>query len=148
MVNRTTLLGYVGGEPTFKINQSGKEYASFSLATNEAWIDKASGEKKEKTEWHKIVVYTPHLISLVKKYIKKGTNLYLEGQLSYHDKVLTDGTRHTSAFVTLNLKGCIRILGSSKEKVEEVVAQPNNTAKSTPSQLLPVEEFIDDEIPF
>lgn len=80
-LNRASLIGRVGKAPQIKTLTSGKECAVFSLATSEVWKDKATGEKKEKTEWHSIVVYNVSLVQLVKKFVKKGSRLYVEGVL-------------------------------------------------------------------
>lgn len=80
-LNEVNLIGNVGKDPDIRSTQEGKEVASFTLATTDVWKDKLTGERREKTEWHKIVVFVPHLVSLVKSYVKKGTKLYLSGSL-------------------------------------------------------------------
>ncbi len=80
-LNKVTLIGFVGQDPEIRATQYGREIASFSLATTESWKDKSSGERKEKTEWHKIVVFSQGLTGIIKNYVKKGSKLYIEGSL-------------------------------------------------------------------
>ena len=77
MINKVTLLGNLGQDPEIRTTQGGKELASFSLATSETWKDKASGEKKTKSEWHKVVIFNDNLVNLVKNYTQKGSKIYL-----------------------------------------------------------------------
>ena len=80
-VNKVILLGNLGQDPDIRTMQNGKKVCTFSLATSDSWKDKETGEKKEKTEWHRVVVFNEGLIGVVESYIKKGTKLYLEGSL-------------------------------------------------------------------
>ena len=80
-VNKVILLGNLGQDPDIRTMQNGKKVCTFSLATSDSWKDKETGEKKEKTEWHRVVVFNEGLIGVVESYIKKGTKLYLEGAL-------------------------------------------------------------------
>lgn len=80
-LNEVRLIGNVGKDPDIRSTQEGKEVASFTLATSDIWRDKNTGERKEKTEWHKIVVFIPQLVSVIKSYVKKGTRLYITGSL-------------------------------------------------------------------
>ncbi len=80
-LNEVRLIGNVGKDPDIRTTQDGKEVASFTLATSDVWKNKLTGEKKERTEWHKIVVFIPQLVSVIKNYVKKGTRLYICGSL-------------------------------------------------------------------
>lgn len=80
-INKVVLIGNVGKDPEIRLTQDGKEIINFSLATSDSWRDKITGEKKEKTEWHKIVVFVPQLVQIIKNYIKKGSKVYIEGSL-------------------------------------------------------------------
>lgn len=80
-VNKVILVGNLGADPEIRAFQSGDEVANLSIATSESWKDKATGERKEKTEWHKVVVYNQALVTVCKNYLKKGAKLYIEGQL-------------------------------------------------------------------
>jgi single-strand DNA-binding protein len=82
MVNKVILIGNVGQDPVIASTNDGREVASFSMATSENWTDKSTGEKKEKVEWHRVVVFSQGLVDIVRKYVKKGSKLYVEGSLA------------------------------------------------------------------
>lgn len=79
-VNKVILIGAVAADPDVR-DLNGKQVASIKLATTESWRDKATGEKKERTEWHRVVVFNDHLVKVISQYVKKGAKLYVEGQL-------------------------------------------------------------------
>jgi single-strand DNA-binding protein len=81
-INKVILLGRLGADPEIRVSQDGKKIARFSLATSESWKDKSTNEKKEKTEWHKIVIFSSGLAEISEKYLKKGSLIYIEGQIS------------------------------------------------------------------
>ena len=81
-LNKVLLIGRLGADPEVKQMVNGKSVARLSLATSQTWKDKSTGEKKEKTEWHRIVVFNEGLVNVVKQYLKKGAQVYVEGQLS------------------------------------------------------------------
>jgi len=80
-LNKVTLIGNLGNDPEIRSMQSGDEVCNLSIATSESWKDKATGERKEKTEWHRVVIFSPGLVNVCKNYLKKGAKIYLEGQL-------------------------------------------------------------------
>lgn len=80
-VNKVILVGNLGADPEVRTMQSGDEVVNLSIATSESWKDKQTGERKEKTEWHRVVVFSPGLVGVVKNYLNKGAKVYLEGQL-------------------------------------------------------------------
>ena len=81
-LNKVLLIGRLGADPEIKQMVNGKSVARLSLATSQSWKDKNSGEKKEKTEWHRIVVFNEGLVNVVQQYLKKGAQIYVEGQLT------------------------------------------------------------------
>ena len=81
-VNKVILLGNLGQDPDIRTMQNGKKVCTFSLATSDSWKDKETGEKKEKTEWHRVVIFNEGLVNVVQQYVKKGAQVYIEGQLS------------------------------------------------------------------
>jgi single-strand DNA-binding protein len=81
-LNKVLLIGRLGADPEIKQMVNGKNVARLSLATSQSWKDKSSGEKKEKTEWHRIVIFNEGLVNVVQQYLKKGANVYVEGQLT------------------------------------------------------------------
>ena len=113
-VNKVRLSGNLGADPDGKALQNGSKVANFSLATSESWKDKATGEKKEKTEWHRVVVWNERLIGIIEKYIKKGDKVYVEGQLQTR-KWEKDGIDHYSTEVVLSgFNGSITMLSNSR----------------------------------
>lgn len=80
-INKVILVGNLGRDPEVRHSQDGNKIVTFPIATSERWTDKNSGEKKDKTEWHRIVIFSPGLADVAEKYIKKGAKVYLEGQL-------------------------------------------------------------------
>lgn len=80
-VNKVVLLGNVGKDPEVRSTQSGGQFCNFSIATSEKWKDKNSGEQRENTQWHNVVVFNDNLVTIIQKYIKKGSKIYVEGQL-------------------------------------------------------------------
>ncbi|MGN7661869.1 MAG: single-stranded DNA-binding protein [Anaplasma sp.] len=80
-VNKVILIGHLGKDPDVRMMQNGKEMASFSLATSESWLDKTSGSRTEKTEWHNVVVFSEGLVRIVKTCTRKGSKVYIEGSL-------------------------------------------------------------------
>lgn len=80
-VNKVILIGNVGKDPEIRSTGDGREVANFVLATHENWTDKQSGERKEKTEWHRVACFNPNIVRVIGSYVKKGSKLYIEGQL-------------------------------------------------------------------
>lgn len=80
-VNKVILVGNVGKDPEVRSTTDGKEIAVFSIATTDTWKDKSTGEKKEKTEWHRVVVFNEGLVGVIKRYLKRGSRVYIEGSL-------------------------------------------------------------------
>ena len=81
-LNKVQLIGRLGADPDIKQMVNGKNVARLSIATSQSWKDKSSGERKEKTEWHRVVIFNEGLVNVVQQYLKKGANIYVEGQLS------------------------------------------------------------------
>ena len=80
-VNKVILVGNLGREPEARAMQNGGKVVTFSLATNESWRDKATNERRDKTEWHRVVIFNQNLGDIAEKYLQKGSKVYLEGQL-------------------------------------------------------------------
>ena len=81
-LNKVQLIGRLGADPDIKQMVNGKNVARLSIATSQSWKDKSSGERKEKTEWHRVVIFNEGLVNVVQQYLKKGAQIYVEGQLS------------------------------------------------------------------
>lgn len=112
-LNKVTLIGNLGRNPEIRATQDGKEVANFSIATSESWKDKATGERREKTEWHRVVIFSQPLVNLVKNYIKKGSKVYIEGAL--HTRKWTDASgieKYTTEVILQNYNGVLMMLDS------------------------------------
>lgn len=131
MLNEVKLIGNVGKDPEIRSTQDGREIANLTIATTESWKDKATGERKEKTEWHKVCVFSEGLVKVIKSYVKKGDKLFISGSLQTR-KWEKDGQDHYSTEIVLQGFSAKLIMLSGKSE------QPTNTTV----------DDIDDSIPF
>ena len=139
-VNKVILVGNLGKDPEVRRTQSGDAIVNFSVATSESWKDKATGERKEKTEWTRIVIFNEHLAKVAESYCRKGTKVYLEGQLATRKWTDKDGIERYSTEVVLNrFKGELQILSGGAERAQQQQEQASSSFDG-PS--------FDDEIPF
>jgi single-strand DNA-binding protein len=112
-VNKVILVGNVGRDPEVRRMNSGDAVVSFSLATTESWRDKASGERKDRTEWHNVVIFNEALGKIAEQYVKKGSKIYLEGQLQTREYTDKDGNqRKTTEVVLQRFRGELTLLDS------------------------------------
>lgn len=140
-VNRVILIGNLGKDPEIKSLNNGDEVASFRLATSESWRDKASGEKKEKSEWHNIVVFGG-LVKIIKSYVKKGSKLYIEGKLTTRKWQDKDGKdRYTTEVVLQGFNSNLQLLDSNTQGSYQKPIEDKSVDNDT------VPEF-DSEVPF
>ena len=100
-VNKVILVGNLGKDPEIRRTQDGRPIANLSVATSESWRDKATGERKEKTEWHRVVIFNEGLCKIVEQYLKKGSKVYLEGALQTRKWTDKDGNDKYSTEVVL-----------------------------------------------
>jgi single-strand DNA-binding protein len=144
-LNKVTLIGNLGKDPEIRKTQDGRSIANFSLAMSESWKDKNTGEKKEKTEWINVVVFSEGLVGVVEKYVHKGSKIFIEGQLQTRKWQDKDGSdRYTTEVVLQNFKSNLILLDGKNN------AQPNDSGQHKP---LPQAEGnftheLDDSIPF
>jgi single-strand DNA-binding protein len=115
-VNKVIIVGRVGGDPEIRSTQGGKSLANFTVATNEFWKDKDSGERKEKTEWHRVVIFNEHAVKLCENYIKKGSQFYIEGQLQTRKWQDKDGADRYTTEVVVATRGCVELLDGKEDK--------------------------------
>ncbi len=147
-INKVILVGNVGQDPEIRQTQDGREIANFSLATSESWKDKNTGEKKEKTEWHRVVIFSQGLVNIAKQYIKKGSKLYIEGSLQTRKWSDSSGIeKYTTEIVLQNYNATLQII-DSRDKSERYDSDSSNQGYSNnnKSSNIAIEE--DDEIPF
>jgi len=120
MLNKVTLIGNLGKSPDIRQTPDGREIANISLATTERWKDKNTGERKEKTEWHNIVVFNQGLVNVVKNYVKKGSKLYIEGQLQTRKWTDNNGIdKYITEIVLQNFNSSLLILDRVEKEDKE-----------------------------
>lgn len=159
-INRVTLMGRLGADPETRRLNSGDPVVSLRLATSERWPDKNSGEKKERTEWHQVVIFNKNICELAEKYLRKGHLVYVEGQLSTRSWEDQSGQkRYTTEIVLRPFRGEMKLLpqgsggrpgapdspddyGRTSGRSERTAGKPAEPASQGLSEML------DDEIPF
>ena len=148
-LNKVLLIGRLGADPDIKQMVNGKSVARLSLATSNTWKDKNTGEKKEKTEWHRIVIFNEGLVKVVQQYVKKGAQVYIEGQLTtrkWNDEK-TGVDKYSTEVVLQGFNSSFKILSSKNSQIENL--KDNNTDKSSlPDDEKTSSNDLDDEIPF
>lgn len=148
-LNRVQLIGNLGRDPEVRSLNNGGRVCTFSVATNESWKDKNTGEKQERVEWHNIVVFHDGLIGVIEKYLKKGSKCYIEGQMRTRKWQDTSGADRWSTEVVIAQFGGQLILlgdgGGRQAPSPDDYGKPSHT-QSKPQQSLA--EELDDEIPF
>ena len=159
-VNKVILVGNVGKDPETRSFSNGGKVCNFSLATSETWRDKQSGERRESTQWHNIAIFNENLVKVVENYVKKGSKLYLEGQLQTRKWQDRDGNdRWTTEVVLQRFRGELVMLdgrsggGGDRGGYDQSRNVDNYSSgggqKSASTQEGPMESFeLDDEIPF
>ncbi|MFO1114065.1 MAG: single-stranded DNA-binding protein [Beijerinckiaceae bacterium] len=116
-VNKVILVGNLGRDPESRTMPSGDKLVSFSLATTESWRDKATGERKDKTEWHNVVIFNENLGRVAEQYCKKGSKIYIEGQLQTREYTDKDGNQRKSTEVVLQrFRGELTLLDSRNSR--------------------------------
>ena len=146
-VNKVIIIGNVGKDPEIRQMQDGFKIANFSIATSESWKDKTTGERKERTEWHRIVVMNERLSEIVEKYIRKGSKVYVEGQLQTRKWTDQSGMeRYTTEVVISRFKGEITMLDSRSAGNAYDGGQPQAQPELSSEPAMPAS--IDDEMPF
>ncbi len=153
-VNKVILVGNLGKDPEVRHTQEGKAIVSLSLATSENWRDKQTGERKEKTEWHRVVIFNENLAKVAEQYLKKGAKVYIEGQLQTRKYTDNSGVEKYSTEVVLqNFRGELTMLdsrgGGSGESSGDDFGQASPMDR--PRAAAKPKDFnrdLDDEVPF
>ena len=147
-LNKVLLIGRLGADPEIKQMVNGKSVARISLATSQSWKDKNTGEKKEKTEWHRIVVFNEGLVNVVQQYLKKGAQIYVEGQLStrkWKDEQ-SGQDKYSTEIILQGYNSTLTMLGgSNSNNISNTSSTNNNELDKTNQQN---SSDLDDEIPF
>ena len=148
-LNKVQLIGRLGADPEIKQMVNGKNVARLSIATSQSWKDKSTGERKEKTEWHRVVIFNEGLVNIVQQYLKKGANVYLEGQLStrkWRDEKLGQD-KYSTEVVLQGFNSSLTMLGGNNQSMKN--SENNQDKSSLPNDQISQENSdLDDEIPF
>ena len=156
-VNKVILVGNLGRDPEVRYSQDGKKIVNISVATSESWNDRNSGERREKTEWHRVVIFNDRLGEIAEKYLNKGSKVYLEGQLQTRKWSGNDGQERYSTEVVLNrFRGELTMLDSrSSSTLDEgssvqgpEIGGSEESMKASSDEIGTVSDQLDDEIPF
>ena len=145
-LNKVLLIGRLGADPEIKQMVNGKSVARFSLATSQSWKDKNSGEKKEKTEWHRVVIFNEGLVNVVQQYLKKGAQVYVEDQLNtrkWKDEQ-SGQDKYSTEVVIQGYNSSLTMLGGGNQNP----ASSQKSKQSVDDNSQVPENDLDDDIPF
>ena len=154
-VNRVTILGNLGNDPEVKYTASGSAIANLTVATSESWNDKATGEKREAVEWHRVVLFGK-LAEVAGEYLRKGSQVYIEGQLRTRKWTDNAGVEKYTTEIVVGMNGVMQMIGGKQESKPQQQngwgqpqqPKPQQQSKPAPSmQSVPPMDF-DDSIPF
>jgi single-strand DNA-binding protein len=151
MLNKACLIGNLGRDPEIRSMQNGNRVANLSLATTDTWKDKQTGERRQATEWHRIVIFNDHLVSVVEKFCKKGDKLYIEGKIKTRKWTDQQGVeKYSTEIVMESYGGMVELLGGSggsdeDENQDRGYGQGSSGAKGGGRA---GQDDLDDEIPF
>ena len=145
MINKVILVGNLGREPDIKFTGDGKAIANLAVATSESWKDKTTGQKQEKTEWHRVVIFG-RLADIAQKYLHKGSKVYIEGQLRTRKWDKNGVDQYTTEVVLSGFNSILQMLN----KVTEEPSQEEAEEKPPEEKIKPVDtdDFEDEDIPF
>jgi len=145
-LNKVLLIGRLGADPEIKQMRNGKNVARMSLATSDSWKDKNTGEKKEKTEWHRVVIFNEGLVNIVQQYLKKGAQIYIEGQLTTR-KWKDEQSGQDKYSTEIILQGYNSTLKMLNTRISNDLSGKGSEAISNENPSAPLND-LDDEIPF
>ena len=149
-VNKVTLVGNLGRDPEIRAMQNGDKIVQLSIATSDRWKDKNSGEQRERTEWHRVVIFNDALGKIAEQYLKKGSTVYLEGQLQ--TRKWTDQQsgqeKYTTEVVLQRYRGELTLLGSRPDNQVSNDYNKSEIDQSSNSPVSNIASDLDDEIPF
>lgn len=156
-INKVILVGNLGRDPEVRATQDGREICNLAIATSESWKDRSTGERKEKTEWHRVVIFNENLTRIAKDYLRKGSKVYIEGQLQTRKWTDKDGLeKYSTEIVLQNFNGNLTLLdgkpgaGGERSGGGDSYNQDRSYggASASPQRARVAETELDDEIPF
>ena len=149
-VNKVTLVGNLGRDPEIRAMQNGDKIVQLSIATSDRWKDKNSGEQRERTEWHRVVIFNDALGKIAEQYLKKGSTVYLEGQLQ--TRKWTDQQsgqdKYTTEVVLQRYRGELTLVGSRPDNQINNDYNKSEIDQSNEASVSNIASDLDDEIPF
>lgn len=147
-LNKVTLIGNLGQDPDIRSLNSGDKVVNLSIATSESWKDKNSGERKERTQWHRIVIFNQGLVKIAEQYLKKGMKIYIEGQLETRSWEQNGEKKYATEVVLRPYAGEIVMLSNAKGGPP--TADPDSYGQTTTTSAAPQRQRdeLEDEIPF
>ena len=146
-VNKVILIGNLGRDPEVRTFQNGGKVCNFSIATSETWKDRNSGERQERTNWHNIAIFNENLAQIAEQYLRKGSKVYVEGQLEtrkWQDQAGND--RYTTEVVLRNFRGALTLLDGRNEDNNSNFSETASIDEGSSDKVLTND--IDDEVPF
>ena len=148
-VNKVILVGNLGRDPDINIMANGNPVANLSLATSETWRDRATGERKERTEWHRVVIFNEGLVKIAEQYLRKGSTIYIEGQLQTRKYGPEGAEKYTTEIVLQKYRGELTMFGGKGDTDGYDNSDSINYQQAKNGSLTEiVKDDLDDEIPF
>ena len=150
-VNKVILIGNLGADPEIKSFQNGGKIANIRIATSEQWKDRMTGERKERTEWHNVVINGDGLVGVVERYLKKGSKVYVEGQLQTRKWTDQSGVeKYTTEVVLQRFRGELTLLDKAERAAPDPDDYGSTRTREPAGQRQPVDSrsHLDDDIPF
>ena len=149
-INKVILVGNLGRDPEIRSMPNGDRIANLSIATSETWRDKSSGERKEKTEWHRVVIFNDNIVKVVENYVKKGSTVYIEGALQTRKWTDQQGVeKYSTEIVVSRFKGELTRLGGRSEGGSSGSASSDDYSQGFSTGKSPKESYdLNDDIPF
>ncbi len=147
-VNRVIIVGNLGRDPEIRSTNDGSKIANLSVATSESWKDRNSGERKERTEWHRVVIFDEKLAEVAEKYLKKGSKIYLEGAIQTRKWTTQDGQeKYVTEIVLQRFRGVLTMLDTRQAEPEKR-RDPEPAREAPAGERHPGSDDLDDPIPF
>ncbi|MDG1417377.1 MAG: single-stranded DNA-binding protein [Maricaulis sp.] len=152
-VNKVILVGNLGRDPEVKSMNNGSKLCNMTVATSDSWRDKQTGERKEKTEWHRVVIFNEHLVKVAENYLRKGSKVYVEGALQTRKWTDQNGVeKYSTEIVLQRFNGELQMLDSRGDNSGGTSFESNRDTGGSRAMEGPKEDFrnadLDDEIPF
>lgn len=144
-VNKVIIVGNLGRDPEIRHTQDGSPIAQLSVATSDSWKDRTTGERRERSEWHRVVIFNDHLVKIAEQYLKKGSKVYLEGALSTRKWTDQSGVeKYTTEVVLQRYNGELTMLDTRSESGGQSGGYDQSPINEKPAS----DDFLDENIPF